>query len=264
MKLKLFFIQILTLLSFQAIANENVMSFNKSTDWDTYIAAAKNKASKNTTASAVNNKSALWYHVQFFANQNGQLEEKTMKKPHDLLGIYKNVKYKIQAIFNMLDRKNLAYLTDNLVTIYNPASTGLWDKNGEFNETKFQQLSQLAIEDNGNKIITKKIFMKFLNSIEKNGSEKKVAATVTIIWPIKVNITWQQVTQASIDELFGYLATYKYKHGNKVEKAFTVESLRMFYTRAEKYMQNIIESKHALIKDKFSGCPFNQIHTTSV
>jgi O-acetylhomoserine/O-acetylserine sulfhydrylase-like pyridoxal-dependent enzyme len=74
-----------------------------------------------------------------------------------------------------------------------------------------------------------------------------------------VNITWQQVTQGSIDELFGYLATYNYKHGNKIEKAFTLEALRMFYTRADKYMQNIIESKHALLKNKVSGCPFKQI-----
>lgn len=254
-KLTIFLCSLIAAIPYQLFANEIIIPFNDTVNWDRYITI--NTSDQAIKPENLSEKSALWNHVQFFANKNGKLTKKSMKKPHDLLGITKNVSYKISAIFNMLDRKNYPYEVDYLISIYNPASSGLWDEKGEFNEGRFQQLSNLAIEHNGNKIITKKIFNTFLKATPRDGSEKNVAATVTIIWPIKVNITWEQVTKASVDELFGYLATYDYKHNGKKEKAFTLEDLRLFYEHADLYMQKIIDRKHSQLKNQLETCPFS-------
>jgi len=254
------------LFSVFAHANNTVnLNSNLVTDWDPYIDSASEqettlKHSKNHSNIDIDTKqknSALSRHVQFFAEKNEELNTESMKPPHDQLGISKNVKYKMQAILNMLDRRELPHNSKNLITIFNPASSGIWDANGNFNEEKFNELSATAVFNNGHQVITKEIFQQFLYSMPKNGSEKETAATVTIIWPFKINISWERVTEGSVDELFEYLAdTTIINYSGKPEKAFTVDALRQFYELSDVYMQKMIDTrtdgKYSAIKD----CPY--------
>lgn len=194
----------------------------------------------------------LWHHVQFFAKKNGELTPDSMKRPHDYLGITQNVDIKIIAILNMLDRIQMPHTVGNLLPIANPASSGIWGANGQFIEDRFNQLADKAILDNGNLIITKEIFTNFLLSIPRDGTEKEAAATVTM-GPFIFDITWEQVTQGSVNELFEFLGDYTLNQ----EKAFTVNELRRFYMYPDDYMQEIINKRSDSAPLKIEKCPYN-------
>lgn len=207
-------------------------------------------------STALQQGSPLWHHVQFFADKDGKLSKDSMKPPHDYLGIKKNVKYKMEAILNILDRRQLSHTTDSLTYVFNPASSGIWDINGNIVESRFNQLAAMAILDNGNQIITKELFNSFLQTIPRDGSEKEVAASVNIIWPFSVDITWDQVTNGSVNELFDYLGNYTLKRNGTIEKAFTVNELRRFYEHSDEYMQDVIDKRFASGQNKLGKCPF--------
>ena len=242
--LKLIAIQVAFIYS--AVINANVMSPSAEVLHNRDSLIVTNNLDKD---------SPLWRHVQFFADKNSMLSRDSMKPPHDALGITENVEIKMSAILNMLDRRQLSYTVDNLVPIFNPASSGIWDTNGHFIEEKFNQLAALAILDNGNQIITKDIFNHFLQSIPRDGAEKGVAASVPF-GPFVVDITWEQVTTGSVNELFEFLGDYTFKNNGKEEKAFTVHELRRFYEYPDEYMVEVIHkgSNNAPLKTEL--CPY--------
>lgn len=239
-KYRIKFILVQILILYSALINAgNTKSSDKNQDNQLPTCA------HHINSTALQQGTPLWHHVQFFANKKGELSKESMKPPHDCLGIKKNVGYKMDAILNILDRRQLSHTTDNLLYVFNPASSGLWDINGNFVESRFNQLAAMAILDNGNQIITKKLFNSFLQTIPRDGSEKDVAATIYIIWPFSTDITWDQVTDGSVNELFDFLGNYTLKRNGTSEKAFTVSELRRFYEHSDEYMQDVINKRSA-------------------
>ena len=185
-------------------------------------------------------------HVDFFAEDNGELTDFSMKVGHVSQRIEKGVSLKIRAIKNMLSKRNLPQTSEALCTIENPARTGIWNIDGTFNEDVFNEISSKAINVVGKhtgrkkRVVTKQIILDFLKDKYKKAVDK-IGNACNIFFVIPVN--WKRVTKGSIDELFEYYSDCNYKG----EKTLTVERLREFYTNPSELMNKKLDKNKIFI-----------------
>lgn len=173
-------------------------------------------------------------HVEYFANSDGTLTDKSMRDGHDKQEISKGVGLKMRAIKNMMEK--CPHTISTLLNIENPARTGIWNIDGTFNEEVFKKveeysttISYMTRKTNSRKrsrreikIITKKGMMAYLESVYTQIGDTGNACRVFYVVPV----SWKRVTQGSIDELFEYYSDIYY--GGK--RALTISRLREFYT----------------------------------
>jgi hypothetical protein len=185
-------------------------------------------------------KSVVAEHAKFFAcKDENTLTDKSMTDAHTAQNITSKVSVKVRAILNMFSDREKEPTVNNLVTTNNPASTGLWDKDGNFDEKRFQQLAKMAIKDGGKEIITRQMFEDLRKEI--HGTNDYGNATHIFIF---VPVSWNAVTDGSINELFEYYADHWYKNrSGKYEKALTVEQVRAFYTNPNAVMRRRIRGE---------------------
>ena len=205
----------------------------------------------------MSNQQVVKSHIEFFADDKGNLTTESMNNGHYDQGINGlTVKLKSRAIHNMMDNSNnfnfrgkrrLSNDTNyhkcpfkrphnvaTLLRITNPARTGIWNVDGTFNQTVFDQLvdrsdiQQIGKDGSGEKIIMKKHFMEHLKE-RRQGKELGNACHIFKFVPV----SWTRVTQGSIDELFEYFSDIIFDG----EKAFTESRLREFYTNPAKLMR---------------------------
>ena len=174
---------------------------------------------------------AVAEHISYFSELNGKITEKSMKDGHNKQHIFNNVGIKIVAILNLLYKCSLEPIISSLVKINNPASTGLWDSDGNFDENQFKKLYDKRIIDGEKEIITKQMFNelrreKYLSDNAKTYNN----IAVWIYWFIP--ITWSQITDGSINELFEYYSDATYNN----EKVLTVGRVFDFYTKPKEVM----------------------------
>jgi hypothetical protein len=176
--------------------------------------------------------SVVAMHVRYFSQADDTVTWDTMKKGHDKQSITKGVWLKLKTITNILFGKTSSVAT--LSEIHNPASTGLWDKDGNFDEKLFAQLAVRHIKVDDKKVITREIFENFRNEIHGNCTDFGTATKVGYLLPVP----WKAVTDGSINELYEYYSDIWVKNKNgKYEKALTVDQLRAFYTDPVDVMQ---------------------------
>jgi hypothetical protein len=183
-------------------------------------------------------------HAYFFSQLNGTLTEQSMTEGHSKQGIFSGVIVKIRAILNLLFDRGMEPTADNVSRINNPASTGIWDGEGRFNEKRFNELCELGVTMNGKKIILKEHFHALLSVIHKN---KDLGIATYIYWLVPVH--WWRVTDGSINELYLYYNDCWVRRNGKLEPAFTEAHLRLFYTNPNKVMQMRIDGKLPANKD---------------
>lgn len=172
-------------------------------------------------------------HIEYFANKDGLLTDESMRKGHTCQYINKGVGLKIRAIKNMMGK--CPHMVDTLLDIVNPARTGIWNIDGTFNEKVFNEVEKYTIISNifhkknskkrcliEIKIITKKGMMEYLESIYLQKGDLGNACRICYVIPV----SWERVTQGSIDELFEYYSDIYYNG----ERALTISRLREFYT----------------------------------
>lgn len=169
-------------------------------------------------------------HAQYFAVNDVKktLTSDSITHGHSIQGINSGVWIKQKAILNILCDKKLCPTAHNISKVSNPASTGIWDAEGNFDEERFDELCEFAIVIGKKKIITKSAFDKLR---EKLHGDKDFGYATMVGYVIP--IPWTKVTNGSIDELFEYYNDCWYKNDvtdDTDEPAFTVEHLRLFYT----------------------------------
>lgn len=108
-------------------------------------------------------KGVVLEHVKYFSEKSDEfgvynVTDKSMTNAHTKQNIVKNVGIKVTAILNLLRDYMFLREADSLLKVQNPASTGLWDKDGNFNRERFEMLRKKCIVDNGKEIITKQMF----------------------------------------------------------------------------------------------------------
>lgn len=206
---------------------------------------------------------ALYEHVGFFkSNNDGTLTTKSMIKKHTEMGDEKwTVPYKVDAIIHMLDDNHYKHNVESMMKIINPASSGIWDPDGNFDSDVFNELASKAITFKGKEIITKKIFKDFVKARHPNGIHPQTATNIHILGCVPYEITWEKVTQGSIDEIFEYFHDASYNHHGKKEQAITVEKLRNFYQHPANVMQELIDKKSKLanedLEHRVTSCPYS-------
>lgn len=165
-------------------------------------------------------------HVYFFSHADYSVSPQSICEGHQVQEISKGVDVKQRAIMNMMSDAKKKPTTQNISESVNPSASGLWGRDGNFDEKQYEKLCQLSISDCGKRIITKQIFIDFLNRLhgDKNPG---LATMVFYVLPI----SWKKVTEGSINELFLYYNDYWYLNLETMEyeSAFTVEHLRRFY-----------------------------------
>ena len=179
-------------------------------------------------------------HAQMFAKKDGILTDESIKNEYKKQGIAQGVNLKKKVILNMFDNAKILPQAENITIFYNPASTGIWDKNGNFDEEQFNKLCEKSIIDRGKRIITKQIVNEFLYQIHGD----KNLGNATNIFHI-VPVSWKKITDGSFDELFKYYNDYCYlnKLTDEYENALTVDHLWKFYTEPVGFMQMRIDGR---------------------
>jgi len=173
-------------------------------------------------------KGVVLEHVKYFSEKEGvyNITDKSMTSAHTKQNIVKNVGIKVTAILNLLRDYMFPPEADSLIKVSNPASTGLWDKDGNFNNERFEMLRKKRIIDNGKEIITKQMFQDLRWDLH---GEKDLGIATWVYWVLPVS--WKAITDGSINELFEYYADHWYKNEKgKWEKALTVDQVFNFYT----------------------------------
>jgi hypothetical protein len=121
-----------------------------------------------------------------------------MTEGHTNQSIVEGVAIKCWAINNLLSDRLLPHTVDGLMVVENPARTGLWTVDGQFDEEVFSDLSTRAIEiKSGQKVVTREIMMAFL----KEKHKPKTLGTATYLAYV-VPVSWEAVTEGSIKELY--------------------------------------------------------------
>jgi hypothetical protein len=182
-------------------------------------------------------------HVRCFAASDGKtLTRKSMLDAHTQQGIKDGVSIKIRAIKNMMKGKPSE--VETIAGFINPASSGLWDHKGNFDEKQFDLLAAKCITVEDHKIITYEIFQDFVDTLHGD----KDTGIATKIFKL-VPVSWKKVTQGSIKELFEYYSDFWYKNNKgKYEKAMTIQHLKDFYTNPDLVMSRRIRGEFALPK----------------
>lgn len=196
----------------------------------------------------------LKHHIkQFTAIDGNTLTTNTMTNGHSVQGITDGVYVKCWAIQNLLTDRNLPHTSDSLLTVNNPARTGLWTADGKFDEKVYAEVCKLAIDDSkGKKVLTRKIMMNYLADKHKG----KSLGTATKLGYM-VPVSWKAVTEGSIKELFLYYSDSEIKdpETGKMVQAMTLEQLKLFYTEPQKVIQKRMN------KSKFNTGNANQAET---
>jgi hypothetical protein len=189
--------------------------------------------------------------VRFFASNNkGDLTTKEMIKKHTQMGNNKwTVPYKVDAIKHMLDDNNLEHNVSSMLKLINPASSGIWDTDGNFNQNVLNALVTKQIMINNQQVITKKIFEDFIKERHSDGIHPKTATTLRIFGCLPFNVTWEKVTQGSVNEIFECFSDVTYHHDGIKEDAITVETLQHFYQHPAESMQALID-KHSQLTEQ--------------
>lgn len=186
------------------------------------MAAAARKAGSQTIKCPV----ALRRHIAHFATKNGRLTTESMTDGHSVQGITAGVSVKCWAIQNMLTDNKIPHTQEGLMTVNNPARTGLWTAQGEFDEKVFEELAAHAIDDaNGQKVLTRDIVVTWLAK-RQQGKDFGLATKLAYVVPV----TWKAVTDGSIQELFEYYSDSNVKKDKTIMKAMTLAKFRQFYT----------------------------------
>lgn len=185
--------------------------------------------------------SVVAQHAYFFSERdsNGYLTKESITKWHTVQDIISGVYVKAKAILNMLSGNSKCPTAFNIAKFRNPASTGIWDDKGNFNEEVFKYLKLLAVEYKEEQIITKELFNEFRKNIYNGKKNFGIATYIFYVIPV----CWIDVTDASINELFEYYHDrwYYNEEKNCYEKAFTVEHLEKFYRAPNVVMQQRID-----------------------
>lgn len=180
------------------------------------------------------NMSDVAKHASYFAQSDGKLTNESMVHGHTVQGITKGVGIKIRAIGNLLDDRKKLHTAEDVATVVNGASSGIWGPDGKFNEARFQQLVSRYINDNGKAIITRAMVDEFLHEIHGD-KDHGLATKIFLIIPV----SWSAITKASFDELFTYYSDHKYTNAEGVTvNALTVNHLRFFYTDPYAFFQS--------------------------
>ena len=171
-------------------------------------------------------------HARFFADADDKITGKSQVDGYHSLDMYKSSVIGVNGIastaLNILSSRGLEPNPDNMSTFRNPASTGIWDENGNFNEARFSQLAMKAELDRGKEVITRQSMQDFLDETWVNKPEaNNIATRVFLVVPV----SYKDVTKRSIKDLFAHFHDHWYRNpqGN-FEGAFTVAHLRKFYT----------------------------------
>jgi len=183
-------------------------------------------------------------HITYFASQDKiTLTIESMTLGHTIQNIYDGVALKVNTILSQLG--NEPHLVSTLMDFCNPASTNIWDNNGDFNQTQFNRLISKKIIDNGKEIITRKIIHDFRTELHGEQSALGLGSSTVLYWLIPV--PWISVTDGSFNELFEYYADHWFKNENGIyEKALTVNQLFLFYTDPNTVMQLRVEKNYPI------------------
>ncbi|GAG71969.1 unnamed protein product [marine sediment metagenome] len=125
------------------------------------------------------------------------------------------------------------HTVNTITSKINPASTGIWNKDGTFNKEIFDKLTKNFILLGDKKIITKQMFWDHLEERHK-GQQLGNACHVYMFIPV----SWRKVTEGSINDLFKYFSDTTYKN----EPAFTIDRLFEFYTNPNKCMNERVKN----------------------
>jgi hypothetical protein len=225
------------------------------------INTGEKKQDEKSVCPFKNKQSVVEQHAYYFSkhDKDGTLTSKSITDYHTSQKITKNVWIKQKAILNILCDKKLKPTAHNISIVCNPASTGIWDSNGIFNEDRFNQLCSYGIKIDKKTIITKDAFDKLRSEIHGN-KDHGVATRIGYVIPVPS----EKITDGSIDELFEYYNNCWYvrhpvvdKNVDPLESAFTEDHLKLFYTEpwtvmdmraagklpAKKHPDNIIYTK---------------------
>ncbi|VBB17577.1 hypothetical protein YASMINEVIRUS_40 [Yasminevirus sp. GU-2018] len=181
--------------------------------------------------SSAGNLSVVEKHARFFStlDKEGTLTPKSIIEGHSEQQITSGVDIKQRAILNMLYDKGLDSTAHNIACMYNPASTGLWDTEGNFNRKRYEELCKFAIttdEKAGSKrVITEKIMNKFREVVH---GDKNFGIATNVFYVVPV--PWKKVTDGSISELFKYYNDCWVMEDGELVPAHSVESIERFYT----------------------------------
>lgn len=171
-------------------------------------------------------------HAQYFANAEGQYTVASLTEQQKKLGV--------QGFGADLRTKAILQLGDTprkICQIVNTARSGIWNTDGTFNQERFNQLEQLAVEDvKGDKVVTKTIFDQFLYEIHGWGWSGIMVWLTSFPF---IPITYHQVTEASVDDFFKQFADSEF--GGR--PAISISRLHTFYNEPQTVMAQV-EKKH--------------------
>jgi hypothetical protein len=168
--------------------------------------------------------SAVQRHAALFATvDKATLTTESMTHGHTIQGITSGVWVKGKAITNLLTDRKLPLTAEAVATIQNPAATGMWDKNGRFDEKVFLEMAELAISvpNIHEKVLTEGIITGYLKK-KHAGKDLGTATKVGYLLPV----SWEAVTSGSIGELIKYFGNAKTADG---KGAITVSRMRQWY-----------------------------------
>jgi hypothetical protein len=134
-----------------------------------------------------------------------------------------NTETKCTWMSNILHTHKLPSNTRSWGLVINPARTGLWDENGEFDPVVFAALSKRSIKPlvGAESVITLSAMLKFQGQMGQ--SNRYLLATI-LHWIVPVS--WQQVTEESVRTLFKFFG--KWNH-IVVDYVMTLDEIKEFY-----------------------------------
>lgn len=187
------------------------------------------------------------HHIAMFTekkpnNTPNLLTTESMTNGHTVQGITDGVYVKCWAIQNLLNDRKMPHTLDQLLTVENPARTGLWNANGQFDNTVFEDLAKSAVKDEkGVAVLTREIVMTWL---QKKHAGKTLGKATTLAYVVPVS--WEAVTEGSIKELFMYYSDSFIKssvnNGDEIIPAMTLTKFKRFYTDPSSVVQERIAS----------------------
>lgn len=163
-------------------------------------------------------------HAAIFANSGKYGEDSIMngQKRHGLEDC-PLTRIRASAVLNMLSSSN-DKSPEALCKVVNYANSGVWNKDMSFNQVEFDNLTRVhIISDEGAPAITYELFRAFLDA--KHGTGYSGIMT-TAYYYIPIPITYYQVTDGSVKELFNVFSDCLYNG----RKAITIPTLKRFYT----------------------------------
>ena len=112
-------------------------------------------------------------------------------------------------------RGKISGYNSRLLTLYttkNPSSLGIWLPYGELNITRLDEISDLSVEINGHKLLTKNVI------------PKPEGWAIMALWPFPLLSRW--VTEGSINDLINVFGDLEFANGTK---AISTERFKQFY-----------------------------------